>query len=80
MPVARQGWTPAAERRAAYLNKIPKEIPEGRVLAHNTAQHHAETKPDTDGFRCWTWRADDVLHRYIPCSCGWSGLPHVALR
>jgi hypothetical protein len=55
---------------------VPKSIPRGKVLCHNHVAHTKRTRSGTKGFRGWF--ADKAPKDFEPCSCGWSGLPHVA--
>jgi len=57
---------------------MPRKIPVGRVLAHNTVRRDVATPCGFRGFRWWTWLVQDVPPHFTPCSCGWSGLPHVS--
>ena len=59
---------------------IPRKVPTGRVLAHNCVQHTPFMMNGQNGFRCWTWPKGKVPSGFVKCPCGWSGLPHVALR
>jgi hypothetical protein len=59
---------------------VPRTIPPGRVLAHNHIQHTSNTVCGVNGFRAWTWPKENVPRNFVKCPCGWSGLPHVALR
>ena len=66
---------------ARYIGSgVPRKVPEGRVLAHNHVQHSIGMRPGVNGFRCWTWPKESVPPHFVNCPCGWSGLPHVALR
>lgn len=57
---------------------VPREVPEGRVLAHNHIRHTTRTGNGVRGFRCWTWPAGKQPDHFAPCRCGWAGLPHYA--
>jgi hypothetical protein len=59
---------------------VPRTIPAGRVLAHNHIRHTVDTPHGLNGFRCWTWPQGEVPRNFMHCECGWSGLPHYALR
>ena len=41
-----------------YLSRIPKNIPPGRVIAHNNILHGPNWPTGPNGFRAWTWRPD----------------------
>jgi hypothetical protein len=70
----------ADARRAFARSSVPRAVPEGHVLAHNHIRHRERTRHGTNGFRCWMWPKADVPREFTPCTCGWSGLPHVAER
>ena len=59
---------------------VPKSIPAGRTLAHNHVRHTTRTRNGARGFRWWTWPQDEVPANFVPCNCGYAGLPHVASR
>jgi hypothetical protein len=59
-----------------YLEIIPKEIPAGKILAHNHIPHSPTTWIGTNGFRAWF--ADNPPDGFELCPCGWSGLQHFA--
>jgi len=59
---------------------VPRKVPAGRVLAHNRVTHAIDTPPGERGFKAWTWPEGEVPPHFKPCACGWSGLPHVALK
>jgi hypothetical protein len=67
---------PKASHRS--LSRIPKQIPKGLTLCHNHIRHEATTKPNTNGFR--VWMTNEPPANFVSCSCGWSGLPHLALK
>ena len=65
------------EAGVRYVGYIPKEIPPGRVLMHaNVAFAGDRTRIGDQGFRAFT--ATKPLDKFVPCPCGWSGLPHYA--
>ena len=55
-----------------YVNKIPKKIPEGKILCHN---HVQPAHPiNMNGFRVWLVDSSDKWER---CLCGWGdGIEH----
>jgi hypothetical protein len=59
---------------------MPRTIPKGRVLAHNHIMHTAWMPNGLNGFPCWTMPEDNIHKSFVPCPCGWSGLPHYAHR
>ena len=59
---------------------LPIEVPSGRVLAHNHIWHHAEMPSGLNGFRFWTSPKGKQPKHFVPCPCGWAGLPHYAAR
>jgi hypothetical protein len=62
---------------AEYLIRIPRAVPEGRVLCHNHVRHGARTPIGTKGFRAWTTETPPT--GFVQCPCGWAhGLPHFA--
>jgi hypothetical protein len=65
-----KGYTPVP------MDTVPREIPAGFVLMHNHVQHNTRTRSGTRGFRGWFQPAP--WPDFMPCNCGWSGLPHYA--
>jgi hypothetical protein len=65
---------------AIYGRGTPRKVPEGRVLAHNHVRHHARMSCGINGFRWWTWPKGKVSKGFVPCGCGYAGLPHVAAK
>ncbi|MFK4725853.1 hypothetical protein ABIE89_006953 [Bradyrhizobium niftali] len=65
---------------ARYINvfRVPKSVGPGRVLCHNHVQHTRDMPCGLNGFRAWT--DTKPPKGFIRCPCGWSGLPHYALR
>jgi hypothetical protein len=63
-----------------YGTGRPRQIPAGRVLAHNHVQHGADWACGPNGFRWWTWRREKKPRDFLRCDCGWMGLPHFAYR
>jgi hypothetical protein len=61
-----------------YLSRIPKNIPPGRVIAHNNILHGPNWPTGPHGFRAWTWTASKEHADFVLCPCGWSGLEHYA--
>lgn len=55
------------ERGMLYLKHLPKAIPEGRVLVHNTNQ--PTRRLFENGFRAWLQVISDKLE---PCPCKWA--------
>jgi hypothetical protein len=66
-------------RRDGHLT-VPRCVPKGRVLAHNYVRHWDQHPNTLNGFRWWTWWEEDVPENFVPCACGYAGLPHVAIR
>jgi hypothetical protein len=58
----------------------PRQIPPGRVLAHNSVQHGADWPSGPHGFRWWTWPKEKKPRHFLRCECGWLNLPHFAGR
>jgi hypothetical protein len=67
-------------KRADLRAGLPREIPEGHILAHNHIEHHASMPSGLNGFRFWTWPIGGQPEYFVRCPCGWSGLPHYASR
>lgn len=65
--------------RNAGIMRLPR-IPEGHVLAHNHIMHTVFMPRGLNGFRWWTWPKEKKPRNFIRCKCGWSGLPHYAIR
>jgi hypothetical protein len=65
-----------------YINMltVPKSVGPGRVLCHNHVQHTVDMPCGLNGFRAWTCDAAEKPQGFVKCGCGWSGLPHCALR
>jgi hypothetical protein len=62
-----------------YVNaRMPRKIPAGRVLVHNHVRHTESMLNGANGFRCWTMLKGKQAPDFVPCPCGWSGLPHYA--
>jgi hypothetical protein len=60
-----------------YMTSVPRSVPEGRVLAHNPVQaSRIDQTPGDYGFRAFTFSTDGLPSDFVPCDCGWSGLPH----
>ena len=57
---------------------LPKLVVEGRVLMHNDVIHGPNWPTGVSGLRAWT--SDKLPEGFVPCPCGWAGLPHYALR
>jgi hypothetical protein len=51
-----------------YLNKVPKSIPAGKILAHNPVRHTRNIA--MRGFRIWL-APTDTTH-YVVCECGFA--------
>jgi hypothetical protein len=51
-----------------YVETVPKQLPEGRVLVHNHVIPQRQL--GMNGFRAWTQPLDDSL---VECSCDWAG-------
>jgi hypothetical protein len=64
--------------KVRYLPRIPRKIPEGRVLMHNHVRHGKTTQTGINGFRAWT--AIKPYPDFVLCRCGWSGLEHYASK
>jgi hypothetical protein len=55
-----------------YVSGIPKSIPKGRILVHNSMRPEGSrpgTVPGASGFRAWLDKPD-IFH--IRCECGWA--------
>ena len=61
---------------AVSKNHLPKAVKPERVLCHNYVRREPRTRSSVDGFRFWT--ASAPPDGFVPCGCGWSGLPHYA--
>jgi hypothetical protein len=61
-----------------YVSATPRELKAGWTLAHNHIRHTVNMEIGRNGFRAWWFRS--VPKGFEPCSCGWSGLPHVAVH
>jgi hypothetical protein len=55
---------------------LPRRVPRGRVLMHNQIRHGPQWPTGINGFRAW-WAAKPH-EGFVPCPCGWAGLPHYA--
>jgi hypothetical protein len=68
------------DKRAAVSSHggLPKTIKPGRFLHHNHIMHTVDMSNGVNGFRCWT--NSFVSNGFAKCPCGWSGLPHYALK
>jgi hypothetical protein len=67
-----------AKQHYGGLMTIPRAVRKGRVLAHNHVRHTINMPNGLNGFRWWSWAKKDVPKNFIPCECGYAGLPHVA--
>jgi len=56
---------------------IPRAIPAGYVLVHNSVPHSVNTLSSTNGFLGWFQKPSDRLKA---CTCGWAGLPHYRVK
>jgi hypothetical protein len=56
-------------RGMRYVANIPRSLPEGKVLVHNTVIPQRDL--GVKGFRAWTQEPDDTLEE---CSCDWAGV------
>jgi hypothetical protein len=58
------------ETETRYLGRMPRKIPDGKVLAHNHVYPVAR-QPGTRGSRIWTQilKGDPKL---VVCDCGWA--------
>ena len=65
--------------RYVRMGTIPKSVKSGWVLCHNHIMHTENMGCGTNGFRAWFEREMPPAG-FIKCPCGWSGLPHYALR
>ena len=59
-----------------FISGLPNSVREGRVLMHNHVSHGPNWPTGPNGFRAWT--DDNPPEGFIPCPCGWAGLPHYA--
>lgn len=64
--------------RYVRMGTLPKSVPIGRVLCHNHVQHTVDMPCALNGFRAWTDTKPPP--NFVKRPCGWSGLPHFALR
>jgi hypothetical protein len=58
--------------------RMPLSVPKGRVLAHNDIRHTSTMPTGHNGFRAWAVPLEKMSKGFVPCPCGWSGLPHYA--
>jgi hypothetical protein len=59
-----------------FIPGLPNSVREGRVLMHNHVIHGPNWPTGPNGFRGWT---DNMPPEgFVPCPCGWAGLPHYA--
>ena len=59
-----------------FISGLPNSVREGRVLMHNHVSHGPNWPTGPNGFRAWT--DDKPPLGFVPCPCGWAGLPHYA--
>ena len=55
-----------------YVTGIPKGIPKGRILVHNSIRpknFDPTTEPGMEGFKAWL-EEHDIHH--VRCDCGWA--------
>lgn len=52
-----------------YVTRIPRKLPEGRVLIHSHVR--PQPKLGANGFRAWTETLSDKLE---VCPCDWAGV------
>lgn len=66
--------------KTRYLSGgMPKAMRKGfKYLCHNHITRDVDTRPDVRGFRAW-W-ATKPPEGFVPCKCGWSGLPHYSAQ
>jgi hypothetical protein len=63
------------KHKFVYVGVIPKRMRKGYAyLCHNRVAREVDTMPGVNGFRAW-WTAE-LPDGFVPCQCGWSGLPH----
>jgi prophage regulatory protein len=58
---------------------LPRSIPPGRVLVHNSVGHAVTTASGVNGFRAWT-EPEPAGPERVKCECGWSGLLHYRVK
>jgi hypothetical protein len=59
---------------------MPRTIPSGFFIWHNHIMHTNGMGHGMNGFR-YRFEAKPVNYRqFMPCKCGWSGLPHYSIR
>lgn len=51
------------------LDRIPKQVPEGRIVVHNHIRPPTR-RLNSRGFRAWLEPADTP--RRVVCGCGWA--------
>ena len=54
-----------------YVRAIPRELPEGIVLVHNSVLPRQRFRTGMRGFRAWTQKFDG--RRLEVCPCDWAG-------
>lgn len=68
---------PVPESYYVRIGTIPQKVRKGyKFLCHNHVANDVDTTQGTRGFRAW-W-TNKVPDEFVPCKCGWSGLPHYA--
>ena len=60
--------------RGYVEGKLPRSVPEGRVLVHNHVRHEPDTPTGVNGFRAWTVPVDWQAVPLVECDCGWAPL------
>jgi hypothetical protein len=62
-----QSCVPVALLDKEYLTRLPKDLPTGRVLVHNSVR--PTRRLGSRGFRAWL---DNPDGKYEPCPCSWA--------
>jgi hypothetical protein len=58
-------------RKLDYIKKLPDEIPEGKILVHNSVR--PQKTLGRNGFRAWLDELSlFVTPAYTKCDCGWA--------
>ena len=56
----------------------PRSVPKGMLLMHNFIIHGPNWRTGINGFRAWI--DTEVPEGFVPCPCGWAGLPHFSYK
>ncbi len=52
-----------------YLSNVPRAVPPGKLVVHNSVRATPKATPGTLGFRAWL---APPSAQYVTCSCDWA--------